>query len=106
MEQSEIIWPKVPGLIMLFLVLLRLCYLHLKHGKGFLEGFKGENKKWDTPEVIVFIWLELWVAAVLADIFLGLVASDKVWYGFDLILLFVLGFKAYITKHASKKVEQ
>lgn len=80
----------ITGFILLAIVVGYLLAFSIKQGKGIVEGLKGDNGKWDPPEVVIAVWLFLFPTTVLADVFLQFVASDKVWYGLDLILFFAL----------------
>lgn len=81
--------------ILFFTVLGWFGVFSFRHGSGIVDDLKGSDKRWQPEEVIIIVWLFIFPVLVISDLFLNLEASDKVWYGMDLILLFALGGKGY-----------
>lgn len=82
---------------MIFAIISILFYIivSFRSGKSITDGLKGDNGKWDPPEVIIFFTITLFVVAVMADIFVNLHASPLVWGSIDFIIVGTLGYKAH-----------
>lgn len=78
-------------------------YLGRKYAKQLIEGLKGDNNKWDAPEIITGLWIVLFPSMVLANLFLDYEISNGILASMDLILAFSLGGRAYLETIKSKK---
>lgn len=85
---------------MMVLTLAFIFYLTMRHGRDIMKGLKGDNKRWDAPEIIILIFLPLSVSAVLSDIFLGFHPSPATW----LFISSGLGIGSGARAWAEKKV--
>lgn len=81
---------KIVGTVMYAVALGFLLVLSLRNRTTIWRALIGDNKKLDLPEVVVLMWLVIFPVISLADPLLGLAASEKVWWGLDLVLLFAL----------------
>ena len=90
-----------------FIILVPLCavytWIAIKNGKGIVKGLKGENHKWDIPEIVVFFWIPLFIGVVLVDVFFDKHASSQVWGVIDSILLFALTGRVFLENQKRKK---
>lgn len=68
-------------------------FLARKYGKEIIEGLKGDNGKWDAPEIITGLWIVLFPAILLANLFLDFDVSNNLWISMDVILLVSLGIR-------------
>ena len=73
-------------------------FLGKKYGNELIEGLKGENNKWDAPEIIIALWIVLFPAMLLSNLFLDYEISTPILASMDLILVFALGGRAYLEK--------
>lgn len=81
---------KLLGFIIMGGVYGYLFYLSRRHKTDIWDGIKGENGKLEPPEMIILISLILYPVIVLSDLFLGLHASEGVFWSLDGIILFAL----------------
>lgn len=72
-----------------------IFYLTIRYKSEFWDAFKGENKKLDVIEIVIIIWLVLFVSMTIADFTMGLHASEELWYSMDAVFLFAVGGKGY-----------
>lgn len=54
------------------------------------EGLKGENKLWESPEWIIYLWSWLFPHVVLAVLFLGYNPPAYFWYFFGIMGMYGL----------------
>jgi len=64
--------------------------LHVLHGKAFVVGLKGENKMWESPEILTYFITWLLPEFLMADAWLGLRLSDAGYLILGEIVLFAL----------------
>lgn len=85
--------------------LLVLAYFSFKHGTDVVVGFKGADGRWQPAEVIILVWLILFTAMTLGDLFLNLTASSALWdamvYVFGLTVFGKAGLE-YVRKPNNK----
>ena len=67
-------------------------------GKTLWQSIEGEDHILQVSEFIVLVGIVGYIFMIPADAFLGIVASDKLWYGIDLIIAIALGTTAYLKK--------
>jgi hypothetical protein len=99
------IYPMIAGWALFVVTLLAFILFYKKHPESF-HDLKGEDDKWQAPELVIASWLLLFPSASLADIFMGLHASVHFWYSMDLILLFALGGRAALNLTKNKNDEE
>jgi len=83
--------------VVLFFFLGRL------YGKDIIKGLKGENNEWDAPELIVALWVLVFIIVMLANLFLDFEVSSHLWYSMDLILISALGGRGLLEYINKKK---
>ncbi len=78
--------------------------------RSWTRGFEGENKRWEIPEVLVYLFC-CWIApmVVIAAAFLDIRPPDAVWYFLGAVTLFALlgrwGFEWLLAlKNGSTKI--
>jgi hypothetical protein len=84
---------QIIGYILMIGTIMVLSVFSNKHGKTIIQELKGDNNKWDAPELAIVIWLILFPVMIIADVFIQYHASQSAWYSMDLILLFILAGK-------------
>lgn len=101
---------KFIGLLLMSGILSYMFFLSRKYKKEIWDGIKGNNGKLEAPEMIILISMLLYPVIILADVFLGLHASDGVFWSIDSIILFALTGRIAINKFggepASKSGDQ
>lgn len=88
---------------MMVITLAFILYLSLRHGRDIMKGLKGDNNRWDAPEIIILIFLPLSVSAVLSDIFLGFHPSPATWLFISSGLGIGSGARAWVEKKVIKQ---
>lgn len=78
------------GILLYLFGSVTITWVHLVNRKEVIEGFKGANRMWETPEWTVYIFTFLFPHMIMADQFLGLKASDFAWWFMLSLLLFSL----------------
>lgn len=86
---------KFIGLIFAFGTSGYILYLTVRYKSEFWDAFKGENKKLDVIEIVIIIWLVLFVSMAIADFAMGLHASEALWYSMDMIFAFAVAGKTF-----------
>jgi hypothetical protein len=89
---------KLIGFIMMSMVLIYMLYISRRHRKEIWEGIKGKDHVLEAPEIIILIVMLLYPIVVLADVFLGLHASEGVFWSIDAIIFFALTGKVAMNK--------
>lgn len=64
--------------------------IHIIHGKAFVHGLKGENKMWESPEILTYLVTWLLPEFLMADAWLGLRLSDAGYLIVGELVLFAL----------------
>jgi len=67
-----------------------MTVLHLVYRKQFVEGLKGENHLWESPEILTYLITWLLPEFLMADAWLGLRLSDAGYLILGEIVLFAL----------------
>lgn len=67
-----------------------ITLLHILHGKSFVIGLKGENKMWESPEILTYFVTWLLPEFLMADAWLGLRLSDAGYIILGELVLFAL----------------
>jgi hypothetical protein len=67
-----------------------ITIIHLVHAKAFVLGLKGENKLWESPEILTYLITWLLPEFLMADAWLGLRLSDAGYLILGEIVLFAL----------------
>ena len=80
-----------------------LCWIANKYGRDLIDGLKGENNKWDVPEIIIGLWLILFIMILLANLFLDFEVSNSIWVSMESTLLFALSGKIGLAHQKKNK---
>lgn len=85
-------------IVLFFLLAVIYAYIAWKNRKGFISGLKGENGKWEIPEIVVLVWLPTFFGIVICDALFGLSPSksDWVYKSLDMVLLFALSGRVWV----------
>jgi hypothetical protein len=75
-----------------------LLYLSFKHKSEFWEAIRGSDGKLEVPELIIAICMIIYPNVILADIFLGLHASDGIFWSLDGIIFFALTGRVFLNR--------
>lgn len=81
---------RIDALLLYIMGTLYFLYLHRKHDSSMIEGLKGENKKWESPEIVVYFWIQSFPFVIFADQFLGLRMSTEMAVTYNIILFFAI----------------
>jgi hypothetical protein len=65
-------------------------FVQIYYAKEFQAGLKGENMRWEAPEIAFYLWLRLFPHVVMAVLFLGLNPPLYFWLFFGGIGLWML----------------
>jgi len=87
----------VRSLLTLFYVLIWF-YLVKKKSKSLWGGIEGEDKVLQISELVVLVGIIAYIFMIPADAFWGIEASEKLWYGIDIIIAVALGTSTFL-KH-------
>ena len=85
-------------LVFSFLYFSIWFYLIKTKGKSLWESIKGDDGILQVSELVVLVGIIGYVFMIPLDSIWGIIASDKVWYGIDVIMAFSLGVNAYMKK--------
>ena len=97
----------IVAVVLTVVSILHFGLLFGKEGTSMLTGLKGDNKRWDPPEVIIVVGLHLAILAFLSELIVPILIDDyklPVWItgSINLILITGLGGKAIINKQTDK----
>lgn len=67
-----------------------MTLLHIVYRKQFVEGLKGDNHLWESPEILTYLITWLLPEFLMADAWLGLRLSDAGYLILGEIVLFAL----------------
>jgi hypothetical protein len=70
--------------------------------KDLIEGFKGDNGKWEAEEVVPLCWFLLTPVIMFCVLVLGLKMSSYAWAAYDTIGVIAFGAKVYLNTHQKK----
>jgi hypothetical protein len=93
---------KMTGIILYIAHAVLFFFLGRKYGKELIDGLKGDNGKWEAPEVIIAVCILLLIIVALANLFLNFDVTAQLWGSIDFILLVSLGVHGAI-KHKKTK---
>jgi hypothetical protein len=94
---------KIIGFILMSAVLGYMVYISRRYRKEIWEGIKGTDQKLEISEIVILIVMLLYPIVVLADVFLGLHASEGVFWSIDAIIFFALTGKVAMNKFGNKE---
>lgn len=89
---------KLIGFMIMFGVFAYMLYISKKYKKDLWDAVKGDNGRLEIPEMIIAISMILYPVIVLSDVFLGLHASEGVFWSLDAIILFGLTGRVALNK--------
>ena len=68
-----------------------MIHITTKHKKDLWNAIIGDNKKLDITEMAALFWFLLFPVLFFAEVFLGKVAGEHIWYSMDSIFLIIVG---------------
>jgi len=74
------------GMMLYVFGTISITTIHFINMKEWRIGLRGPNNHWESPEICIYIFTWIFPHSIMADQFLGLKASDWVWY-FQIALL-------------------
>ncbi len=74
------------GMILYVFGAISITWVHLYNMKDWRIGLRGDNGKWESPEICIYLFSWIFPHTIMADQFLQLKASEWVWW-FELGLL-------------------
>lgn len=84
---------QIIGYALFALALIYLLSFTFIEGKSIISGLKGKDNAWQFIEIMAFVWIILFAAAAISDIFLGFHASGNLWASMDAIFIALVGGK-------------
>lgn len=78
------------GMILYIIGSISVLYLEVKYRKEWAIGLKGENGRWEAPEIVIRFWLLLFPHFIMSSGFLQIKWPTEAWYFMAAVLLFVL----------------
>ncbi len=81
---------KFEGMILYACGAITSTVLKLHFRKEWSHGLKGDNGRWDAPEILLAIMFAFFDHLFMASMFLGFTMPDVAWIA--LLLLFLYGF--------------
>jgi len=97
---------KLLGFVLMVFVLGYMLYVSRRHRKEIWEGIKGTDHKLESSEIVILIVMFLYPIVVLSDVFLGLHASEGVFWSIDAIIFFALTGKVAMNKFGTPQQNQ
>jgi hypothetical protein len=97
---------KIIGFFYMIGIIGYLSFLSIRHKNEFWEAVRGKDGKLEIPELIIAICMIIYPNLILADAFLGLHASDGVFWSIDAIILFALTGRIAINKFGGATEEK
>lgn len=89
---------KIIGFFYMVGIIAYISFLSIRHKNEFWNAIKGKDGKLEVPELIIAICMIIYPNLILADAFLGLHASDGVFWSIDAIILFALTGRVAINR--------
>ena len=89
---------KIAAIIFAVFTLGYLIYLVKKHKSDISEAFKGEDGKWQVPELLAALWCFLFVVLFYSDLMFSQIVGDSIWMTMNSIWLTIMatyGFNQY-----------
>lgn len=78
------------GMLLYVFGSISITRVHFVYAKEWTEGLKGDNKLWEAPEIVVYLFCWLYPHVIMASVFLEMKVETYVWYFMGAILLFSL----------------
>jgi cation transport ATPase len=97
---------KLIGFFIMLGVFVYMFYISKKYKKDLWDAVKGDNNKLEVPELIVVISMILYPVIVLSDVFLGLHASEGIFWSLDSIIFFALTGRVLLNRFNNSKNEE
>lgn len=79
-----------------------MVFITTKHKDDLWKAIIGDNNKLDITEMAALFWFVLFPILFFAEVFLGKVAGEHIWYSLDSIFLVIVGGNA-LNKKIDKK---
>lgn len=86
------------GYIFMCGLLSVLMYILIKRSEDLWGAVKGPDGKLEMPEAIIAVALLLYIAATISDIFLGLKASEAVFWSINGMVFYALTHRVFMPK--------
>lgn len=83
---------------------LSITIVQVLLAKSWIKGLKGDNGRWEPPEIVVSLWIMLFPRMILASGFLKMTFPTEAWYFMAAVLLFVLLGRERLEKIISSKI--
>jgi len=71
-------------------------------GKAIWDSFTGDDRILQISELVVIVGVVAHIFLIPADAFWNIEASEKVWYGVNIIILGALGTSTYLKSKETK----
>jgi hypothetical protein len=91
------------GYSLFIICCLHISYIWIWHGKSIYIDLKGDNKRWDAPELLILFCIVIWAPILLADAFFGFHPSEHVWMSLEVVIGFALAGKVGLKWVAAKQ---
>jgi hypothetical protein len=71
---------RVEGVVLFLLSTVIMLALQLYHLRQWTHGLKGDNDRWEGPEILLYILIWMFPPMIFAEIFLQMKLSETVWW--------------------------
>lgn len=78
------------GMILYIIGSISVLYLEFRHRQDWAIGLKGDNGKWEAPEIVIRIWILIFPHFIMSSGFLQIKWPTEAWYFMIAVLGFVL----------------
>ncbi len=89
---------QITGLCFFVFTFAYFIYITRKHSGEIWGAMLGDDGKLQLTELAALFWFILFPILFFADLFLGLKASEEIWYSMDGIFLIIIGGHS-VNKH-------
>jgi amino acid transporter len=101
--------PQIIAYFIAIFTLILLLIIHTVDRKDISLGLKGENGRWEIPELAGRVWLIVFVSVIVISI-LGVSVDDKIWWSLDTVFGIITIGKSYVRakelEHSKDKSEE
>jgi hypothetical protein len=78
------------GMILYMIGSISVLYLEIKYRHDWATGLKGENGRWEAPEIVIRLWILIFPHFIMSSGFLQINWPTEAWYFMAAVLMFVL----------------
>lgn len=82
---------KIIGYVFFLFCIGYILHITNKHKVSLWNAIIGDDKKLDITELAALFWFMLFPMLFFAEVFLGMVAGEHIWYSLDSIFLIIIG---------------